>query len=122
MNVQLCEGDARFLRIALLVGLQALVIYAPFMQTVFDTAPLSGRELALAASRGCGHSSRNRPREGHPPSVRLSANGPSTACDLNQRPRFGHRLRCPSGARRDDPPPKRASLAVRRAHSRLRAR
>ncbi|MBN1606504.1 MAG: HAD-IC family P-type ATPase [Polyangiaceae bacterium] len=41
-----------FLGIALLVGLQALVIYAPFMQTVFDTAPLSGRELALAAVVG----------------------------------------------------------------------
>jgi hypothetical protein len=28
------------------------VIYAPFMRAIFDTAPLSGRELALAAVVG----------------------------------------------------------------------
>jgi Ca2+-transporting ATPase len=51
-EVGVFSNRAIFLGIALLVGLQALVIYAPFMQAIFDTAPLSGRELGLAAVVG----------------------------------------------------------------------
>jgi magnesium-transporting ATPase (P-type) len=51
-EVGVFSNRAIFLGIVLLVGLQALVIYAPFMRAIFDTAPLSGHELALAAVVG----------------------------------------------------------------------